>query len=40
MLNSGLGIYSDAYVLMNGTITITGEGDDATAIQRDEKNKK
>ena len=27
MLKLGLRIYSDAYILMNGTIAITGEGD-------------
>ena len=39
MLKLGLRIYSDAYILMNGTIAITGEGDDATGRQRDGRNK-
>ena len=31
--------YTDAYILVNGTITITGAGDDATARQADERDK-
>ena len=31
--------YSDAYILVKGTITITGAGDDAAAIQADERYK-
>ena len=39
MLTSSLSNYSDAYILKNGTIAITGEVDDATVRQRDEINK-
>ena len=39
MLRSSLCDYADAYILVKGTITITGEGDDAAAKQLDEKNK-
>ena len=39
MLKSSLCEYTDAYILVNGTITVTGAGDDATAIQVGEKNK-
>ena len=38
MLRSSLCDYADAYILVKGTITITGEGDDA-AKQLDERNK-
>ena len=38
MLRSNLCDYADAYILVKGTITITGEGDDA-AKQLDERNK-
>ena len=31
--------YSDAYILVSGTITTTGIGDDAAARQADERNK-
>ena len=31
--------YTDAYILVNGTITITGAGDDAAARQADERDK-
>ena len=31
--------YADAYILVKGTITITGEGKDADARRLDEKNK-
>ena len=39
MLKSGLCDYSDAYILIKGTLTITGVGDDAAARQADERNK-
>ena len=39
MLMSSLCNYADAYVLVNGTITITGPGDDDLAKQLDERNK-
>ena len=40
MLRSSLCKYDDAYILVKGTITITGTGDDAAAARRaDEKNK-
>ena len=40
MLRTSLWDYNnDAYTLVSGTITITGEGDDAAARQADEKNK-
>ena len=39
MLKSNLCDYSDAYILAKGTITITGDGDDAAASQTDERNK-
>ena len=32
-------IYSDAYILVSGTITITGAGADDAAKQLDERNK-
>ena len=38
MLKSSLGDYSDAYILVKGTITITGEGNNAVARQVDERN--
>ena len=38
MLKSSLGDYSDAYILVKGTITITGEGNNAVARQADERN--
>ena len=38
MLRSNLCDYADAYILVKGTITITGEGDDADARQADETN--
>ena len=31
--------YADAYILVKGTITITGAGDDAAARRADERNK-
>ena len=31
--------YANAYILVKGTITITGVGDDAAARQADERNK-
>ena len=39
MLESRLCDYSDAYILVNEKITITGAGDDATARQTDERDK-
>ena len=39
MLKSNLCGYSDAYILVQGNITITGEGDDAPARQEDERIK-
>ena len=39
MLKSSLCDYSDAYILVKGTITIAGAGDDAAAIQADERDK-
>ena len=39
MLRSNLCDYADAYILVKGTITITGAGNDDAAKQLDEKNK-
>ena len=39
MLRSSLCDYSDAYILVKGKITITGEGVDAAARQADERDK-
>ena len=39
MLHSSLCDYSDAYILVKGTITITGAGADAAARQADEREK-
>ena len=39
MLNSSLCVYSDVYILVKGTITITGAGADAAARHEDEKDK-
>ena len=39
MLKSSLCDYSDAYILVKGTITITGARDDAAARQADERDK-
>ena len=39
MLKSSLCDYSDAYILIKGTITITADEADAAAIKADEKNK-
>ena len=39
MLKSSLCDYSDAYILVKGTITITGAGADAATRQADEKDK-
>ena len=39
VLKSSLCDYSDAYILVNGTIAITGAGDDAAATQADERDK-
>ena len=38
MLRSNLCDYADSYILIKGTITITGAGDDAAARQADERN--
>ena len=39
ILKSSLCNYSDAYILVKGKITITGEGDTAALTQADERNK-
>ena len=39
MLRSNLCNFSDTYILVNGTITIAGAGDNAAARQADERNK-
>ena len=39
MLKSSLCDYSDAYILVNGKITIAGAGNDAAARQADERDK-
>ena len=39
MLRSNLCDYANAYILVKGTITITGAGDDDAAKQLDERNK-
>ena len=39
MLRSNLCNYADAYILVKGTITITGAGADDAAKQVDERNK-
>ena len=39
MLRSNLCNYADAYILLKGTITITGAGADDAAKQLDETNK-
>ena len=39
MLRSNLCDYTDAYILVKGTITITGAGDAAAAKRLDERNK-
>ena len=39
MLRSNLCNYADAYILVNGRITITGAGDDAAVRQADERDK-
>ena len=39
MLRSNLRDYSNAYILVKGTITITGARDDDAAKQLDERNK-
>ena len=40
MLRSNLCDYTDSYILVKGTITITGAGDDAVARRADERNKR
>ena len=37
--NDNLCDYADAYILLKGTITITGAGDDDAAKRLDERNK-
>ena len=37
LLKSSLSDYSDAYILVNGTMTIAGAGDDAAARQANER---
>ena len=39
ILRSNLCNYADAYILVKGTITITGQGDDAAARQADGRDK-
>ena len=39
MLKSDLSDYTDAYIFVKGTITITGRGDDDAARQLDERDK-
>ena len=39
ILTSNLCDYADAYILVRGTVTITGAGADAAARQADERNK-
>ena len=39
MVRFSLCDYADAYILVKGTITITGAGDDAAARRADERNK-
>ena len=39
MLRSNLCDHADSYILIKGTITITGAGGDAAARQADERNK-
>ena len=39
MLRSNLCDYADSYILLKGTITITGAGDDAAARRANERNK-
>ena len=38
MLKSSLWDYSDAYILVKGTITVVGRGDHVTARKTDERN--
>ena len=38
-MRSNICDYADAYILVKGTITITGAGEDATAKRLDERNK-
>ena len=39
MLTSNLWDYADAYIIVKGTITITGAGDDDDAKRLDERSK-
>ena len=38
MLNSSLSDYGDAYILVSGTITITGAGDDDAPKRADKRD--
>ena len=40
MLNSGLRCYRDAYILVSGTITNTGAGDEDIVRKADERKKR
>ena len=40
MLRSNLCDYADAYILVNGRITITGAGDDGAARRREDERDK
>ena len=40
IIMSDLCDYSDAYILVSGTITINGEGDEDNAKRTDERNKR
>ena len=39
MLRSNLCDYADSYILVKGTITITGAGDDVAGRQADKRDK-
>ena len=39
MIKSSLCDYTNVFILVKGTITITGSGDDAAATRADERNK-
>ena len=39
MLRSNLCDYADSYILVKGTITVTGEAADAAAVRADERDK-
>ena len=40
MLRTSLGDHSDAYILVSGTITITGAGNDDAVRRLDQRNKR